>query len=169
MTPQKKLAKILTAKKLKLRIAESFTGGHLTSLLTAIPGASEYLVETIVAYTPEAKQKRLGVPADTIERYGAVSAVCCREMLKGLLKEEGCNLAIATTGNAGPYADPPDTLGVCYIGAASRDRVVVRRRIFDGTRKNVIKQGANAALSLALEIINSPPPLVSGILSLRVI
>lgn len=153
-SPQNTLAELLTAQKLTLRVAESFTGGYLTSLLTAIEGASAYLFEAIIAYSPQSKIARLGVVPQIIKEFGTVSGECCKAMLEGLINS-GCDLAIATTGNAGPAAEREGDVGLCFAGAAYKGKIRINRCNFTGTRTENIHSGAAHALNLAISLIES--------------
>ena len=87
---------------LKLALAESCTGGHLSDLITNIPGASDVLLESCITYSNEAKIKRLGVAADTIKTYGAVSWQTAKQMAEGIRRSSGADIGAAVTGIAGP-------------------------------------------------------------------
>ena len=117
-------AELLLISGARLAIAESFTGGGLASSLIAHPGMSKCLVESIVAYSNESKQARLGVSADVINKLGAVSADCAFEMASGLLAG-GCDIAVATTGNAGPSAEPGSRVGLYYVAVGDKDAIHV--------------------------------------------
>lgn len=93
--------KLLAAKK-TLSIAESCTGGYISHLITSVPGSSAYYVGGIIAYDNSVKTALLGVKKKTLREFGAVSEDCAREMVKGIRKKLDSDLAIATTGIAGP-------------------------------------------------------------------
>lgn len=118
-------AELLLASDKKLCIAESFTGGGVASALVAYPGMSKCLLESIVAYSNEAKEKRLGVSHEILERCGAVSADTAFEMASGLLADPACDIAVATTGNAGPSAERNGQVGLYYIAVGDRNAVHV--------------------------------------------
>ena len=118
-------AELLLASGAKLSVAESFTGGGVASALIATPGMSACLRESIVAYSDHAKKKRLGVSSDVLEKLGAVSADCAFEMASGLLNDPECDIAVATTGNAGPTAERDGTVGLYYIAVGDRNAVHV--------------------------------------------
>ena len=94
--------KILAERNKTISVAESCTGGLLSSLLTDVSGSSSYIKANFVTYANEAKSKYLGVSEETLEKYGAVSVQTAGEMVKGLLQSTGTDYAIATTGIAGP-------------------------------------------------------------------
>jgi nicotinamide-nucleotide amidase len=93
---------LLREKKLRVACAESCTGGMIAHLITQVPGASETLIESAVTYSNDAKMRRLGVKKETLEKHGAVSEQCVREMAAGIAKESGADLCISVSGIAGP-------------------------------------------------------------------
>jgi nicotinamide-nucleotide amidase len=129
------VGRLLTAKKLKLAIAESCTGGLIGHRLTNIAGSSNYLLADLVTYSNEAKQDLLGVQTATLEKFGAVSEECVREMAAGARKRMGASVAIATSGIAGPdggTADKP--VGTVCIALDSEGVKASRRYQMRGTR-----------------------------------
>jgi nicotinamide-nucleotide amidase len=104
---------------LTLATAESCTGGLLASLLTDVEGASHAFERGFVVYTDAAKSELLGIPLEDIERHGAVSAEIARAMAEGALKASGADMAIATTGFAGPGA-PGDEPGLVHFACACK-------------------------------------------------
>ncbi len=119
---EKKTANCLIKNEIKLAIAESCTGGLLSSRLTDVSGSSAYIFQNFITYANEAKIKLLDVKPSTIEQFGVVSAEIAIEMAQGLIKNYNCNLAISTTGIAGPlgatYTKPA---GLVYIGIANEE------------------------------------------------
>jgi nicotinamide-nucleotide amidase len=101
--------------------AESCTGGLLAAVLSEAPGAGDWLQGGFVTYTAENKSAALGVPADRIEREGAVSEAVARAMAEGALARSPAEIAIAVTGVAGPEPDEFGTpVGVMHFAAARR-------------------------------------------------
>lgn len=88
---------------MKLGIAESVTGGMITSALVDVPGASSTLKGGVVSYTAESKNKLLGVSLDTIDKYGEVSSQVAKEMAMGIRNKLKTDFSIAVTGQAGPF------------------------------------------------------------------
>lgn len=147
-----RVAQILKDEGLKLKIAESFTGGALGSAFTALAGASEYLTEDLVTYSAASKSKRLGVPLEVIADKGAVSGDTAYNMALGLMTSGDCDIAVATTGNAGPSTQN-GALGQCFIaiGITSEKSIAVVKYSFDGDREFNIKSGVKNAIFLIYE------------------
>ena len=113
-------ARLLLEQGKTLALAESCTGGLMAGALTDIPGSSKFLLEACVTYSNEAKTRRLGVTEDTLARYGAVSPECAIEMAEGMRKSAGADIALATTGIAGPDGGTPDKpVGTVYVALTS--------------------------------------------------
>lgn len=145
---------LLKLKNKKISVAESFTGGGVASQLVKVSGASEVLSEGIVAYTEEAKIKRLGVKESTLKKFGAVSEDTAYEMAVGLLSRGTSDIVIATTGLAGPNSDGSGKpVGLCYIAVGTLNGIYVYKYNFKGTREKVIKSGINAALYKAFKLV----------------
>jgi nicotinamide-nucleotide amidase len=142
----------LKAAGLRLATAESCTGGWVARVLTAVAGSSDWFERGYVAYSNAAKREDLGVPAETIERHGAVSEETARAMAAGALAKSRADVALAVTGIAGPaggsIAKPVGT--VCFAWAhGSKMRSETRR--FDGDRESVRRQSVIRALQGLLE------------------
>lgn len=138
----------------RIATAESLTGGALAAELVRYPGATDVYYEGVVAYSNTAKIKRLGVDAALLEKEGAVSAAVAAAMAKGLLAEGEADIAVSTTGIAGPKGDGVcTTVGLTYIGVATADTVQTYMHIFAGDREGVRRQAAAWALLHALRNI----------------
>ena len=128
--------------------AESCTGGLIAKLLTDIAGSSAWFERGLVTYSNEAKNELLGVPADTLQRAGAVSAETVQEMVQGLLKAAPVQWVVAVSGIAGPgggSASKP--VGTVWIGWGGAEVAVsVSRFLFAGDRDAVRRRSAEAAL-----------------------
>ena len=92
----------------RIATAESCTGGGLSAAITAVAGSSNWFEYGIVSYANVAKQKLLGVSAETLDQYGAVSKAVVIEMARGLLNLSAANIAVATSGIAGPTGGSPE-------------------------------------------------------------
>lgn len=139
------------ARGLTIAAAESCTGGLVAASICAIPGASEVFERGFVTYTNRAKTEMIGVPAETLEAYGAVSEPTARAMATGALAASPCDLAVAITGIAGPgggSAQKP--VGTVHIAVAARGGAVIHRKEQFGDRTRAAIQHASAASALAL-------------------
>lgn len=144
-----RIYEVLKLRGLKLGIAESFTGGGVAKKLIEVSGISSVLFESIVAYDNLAKEKRLGVNRYTLMHHGAVSDEVAYEMATGILSGGVCNVAVATTGIAGPKSDNTNKpVGLCYISIGLGENVFVYKYVFDGDRESITKRAINQALFL---------------------
>lgn len=149
-----RLVDALKLHRMKVSTAESFTGGGVGGAIVSVPGASAVFYEGINAYDSAAKCKRLGVSEFTIKSRGAVSDETAYEMAAGLITGGDCDLAIATTGVAGPDSDGSGTpAGTCYLAIGTKERIRVFRYDLLGDRETVTKTAINFALFHALEEI----------------
>lgn len=148
------LGKLLIAQNHTLSTAESCTGGGIASIITAIPGSSQYFHGGIVAYANEVKMDLLEVQSDTLEQHGAVSEQTVMEMAKGAMKSMKTTCSIATSGIAGPgggTADKP--VGTIWIAVACNERIVTKRLEGDFGRAENIKNTIKNALSLLIKTL----------------
>ncbi len=151
---EKRLFELLSYKSKTLSVAESFTAGRIASAVVSTPGASKVFHEGIVAYSNDAKMKRLGVKEETLKDFGAVSKETAYEMAVGLLKDGKTDVAIATTGIAGPDKDGTDKpVGLCYIAAGTKEGIRINKFIFGGGRENVTELAKNTALFLGIQTL----------------
>ena len=124
------VVKLLTAQKKTLALAESCTGGNIAQRVTNVPGASEIFLGGVVSYANSAKEKFLGVRAETLQQHGAVSEAVAREMALGAREKFNSDFAIAVTGIAGPgggSAEKP--VGTVFIALAAANGVEVRKML----------------------------------------
>lgn len=136
----------------KLSVAESFTGGRIVSSLIALSGASEVVNEGVVSYSNKSKVNRLKVREEDIIKLGAVSSKVAYQMVAGLLNHGGCDVAIATTGIAGPKSDDTEKpVGLSFIAVGTKDGIHVYRYEFIGNREEITETAKNTALFLAIK------------------
>jgi len=122
------IAKILIEKSMTISVAESCTGGLVSSRLTDIAGSSAYIKENYVTYANEAKTKILGVKEETLKNFGAVSEECAKEMAEGLFERTGCDICFATTGIAGPGGGTETkNVGLMYIAIKNKHTTEVKK------------------------------------------
>lgn len=141
--------KLLQLKKLTISLAESCTGGLVANRLTDVPGASESLMCGVVSYSNASKINILGVKAETIRDYGAVSIQTAEEMAVGVKNIAGTDIGVSITGIAGPDGGSKEKpVGLCYIGIAFGDKAVAHKLMFTGNRKRVKWNSGNKALDL---------------------
>lgn len=132
--------------------AESLTGGLLAHLLTSIPGSSAYFDRGITAYSNQAKAELLGVPENLIAAYGAVSRECALAMAGGLRGRSGVDVALSTTGIAGPDGERPGKpIGLVWTALSTAGQEIALSRVFRGSRQQVAWQAALMALELLLK------------------
>lgn len=138
-----------------LAVAESCTGGQLAVAVTSIAGSSKWFAGGVVAYTIPLKEKLLGVKAETINKYGVVSAEVATEMALGIKQKTNAGLAISTTGIAGPTGgDANNPIGTVWVGVAYGKHCWVHCFHFSGSRLAVQARATEEAFSFALVCVN---------------
>lgn len=123
---EKKIGDILRDKNLKISTAESCTGGLISSRLTDVAGSSEYITLNFVTYAYDAKENVLGVRHETLEKYGAVSEECVKEMALGVIKVTRSDVALCTSGVAGPGASENKPAGTLWIAVALNNEIYTK-------------------------------------------
>ncbi|RLB12213.1 MAG: competence protein [Deltaproteobacteria bacterium] len=157
------VGKVLSARKLTVSVAESCTGGLIGHLLTAVPGSSRYFLGGIVSYGNEAKTELLGVQAETLEDYGAVSNETVREMAEGVRNRLHSDLGIAVSGIAGPGGGTREKpVGTVHLSLASAEETPSQGYRFWGNRHAVKLNSATMALDWIRRYANGDP-LLPGI------
>ena len=148
----KKIILTLIAKKLNLSVAESCTGGLLSSYLTSISGSSKIFSMGLITYSNRSKIKILRVPKKLIREHGAVSAQCCLSMVNNLSKISKSNICVSITGIAGPTGGTKKKpIGLVYIGVKKGKRVIMSKCNFKNKGRNYIQK---ATVKKALKIIS---------------
>ena len=133
-------------------VAESITGGMIASSLVDVAGASSVLHEGVVTYSNQSKSNRLQINPHFIDQHGAVSQQVALSMVQGLRKN-GSDIAVATTGFAGPTTENGQPVGLCYIAISSEKGVSVYKNVFSGDRNSIRAQATNMALYLVHKTI----------------
>lgn len=149
------LKDILLKNNLKLSVAESCTGGLISSYLTDIDGASSFIEQNFVTYAPFAKVKFLNVNPKTIEKYTVVSKETAYEMAEGLFQYADCS--ISTTGYAGASDDKNNPMGTVYIGFGLKNGNIIKtiRHVSKfKTRIEIKKDFAKTAIKEFLIFLN---------------
>ena len=150
MNFNQKIVSLLKKKKLKLAIAESCTGGMLSSAITSVSGSSKVFILGLVTYSNQAKTSILKVPKQIIKKNGAVSVQCCLAMVNNLSKISKSKVCISITGIAGPKGGSKQKpVGLVYIGVKIGKKVVVNKCNFKNNGRTFIqKQTVKKALNL---------------------
>ena len=144
-----KISQFLIDNNLTISTAESCTGGLLSSMLTDISGSSAFIKLNFVTYANEAKHEILGVSNETLEKFGAVSEQCAREMADGLMRKTNCDIALCTTGIAGPTGGTKEKpVGLCYISCRYKGETIVEKVLLnpETERKQLKHQFAKKAI-----------------------
>ncbi|MCM1009514.1 MAG: CinA family protein [Fusobacterium sp.] len=122
-----KIGQFLRERKLILSTSESCTGGLVSSRLIDVAGSSDYITLNFVTYANEAKERILGVRHETLIKHGAVSEECVIEMAKGTLKAAQADVALCTSGVAGPGDSENKPAGTLWISVAVGEKVYTKK------------------------------------------
>ncbi len=157
MTLEEKVVELLLRKNLILSCAESCTGGLIAKRITDVSGSSAVFNCGVVSYSNEIKEKVLGVKSDTLEIYGAVSEQTVREMVDGVLKVSGSDIAVSVSGIAGPNSDNTEKpVGLIYLAVSNGTKTVVKRlnnSFTTDVRNSNRISASDEALKMILEMI----------------
>ena len=153
------VGRCLRSRGYSLAVAESCTGGLIGSMLTAVPGSSEYLLLDAVTYSNASKERVLQVSNELLLGHGAVSRECARAMAAGARRVSGADLAIAVSGVAGPTGGSAEKpVGLVFLALDWHGGLVERVARFEGDRAMVQRQAAYMALSMVREACAGPVP-----------
>jgi len=155
MSLNKKIISQLKRKKLKLALAESCTGGMLSSAITSVSGASKVFSMGLVTYSNQAKMSILKVPKKIIQKYGAVSIQCCLSMVNNLSQISKSKICVSITGIAGPSGGTKrKPVGLVYIGIKNGKKVIVSKSQFKNKGRSFLQKATvKKALNLILKQI----------------
>ena len=155
MSLNKKIISLIKRKKMKLAIAESCTGGMLSSAITSVSGSSKVFTMGLVTYSNQAKINILKVPQKIIKKYGAVSVQCCLAMVNNLSKISKSKICVSITGIAGPKGGSKQKpVGLVYIGIRVGKKVIVNKCNFKNKgRAYIQRQTVKKSLNLLLRFI----------------
>ena len=138
---------LLRERNLKLAVAESATGGQLASLITEAPGASDYFTAGYVVYSAQAK-RALGVSDNILKEHGTISQATARALAAAARSAAEADVAVATTGNAGPNASENKPVGMLHMVVDIQGRQVCQDTQYSTTRTEYKRRGALEALYL---------------------
>ena len=155
MNLSQKIISLLKKRKLKLAIAESCTGGMLSSAITSVSGSSKVFTMGLVTYSNQAKTGILKVPQKIIKKYGSVSVQCCLAMVNNLSKISKSKLCVSITGIAGPKGGSKQKpVGLVYIGIRVGKKVIVNKCNFKNKgRAYIQRQTVKKSLNLLFRLI----------------
>ena len=155
MNINRKIVSLLKRKKFRLAIAESCTGGMLSSAITSVSGSSKIFTIGLVTYSNQAKISILKIPKEIIKKYGAVSVQCCLAMVNNLSKISKAKVCISITGIAGPKGGSKlKPVGLVYIGIKVGKKVAINKCDFKNKgRAFVQKQTVKKSLNLLIKLI----------------
>ena len=149
-----KVSQLLLENSLTISLAESLTGGLVSSRLISYPGISKSYLQGFVTYSNESKIKSLNVKEETIEKYGAVSEETAKEMAYGAAEISGSDIAVSTTGIAGPDGGSKEKpVGLAYVCVYFKGRYEVKKIHSSGARETVRERASVAALDLVRSCI----------------
>lgn len=152
---EEQLIWILTEQRLTITTAESCTGGLVAGTLVNVAGASYVLNEGYITYSNEAKQRLVNVQPETLDAFGAVSEQTAREMAKGAALAANANVAISTTGIAGPDGGTKNKpVGLVYIGCYVNGHTEVLECRFQGSRMENRLHTVEEAMKLAIKMLS---------------
>ena len=135
-----KLHRKLIKKKITISLAESCTGGLLSSKLTKLSGSSKYFKMGLVTYSNNAKINILKVKKSIIDNYGAVSKECCRSMVENLSKLSKSKINISITGVAGPKGGTKNKpVGLVFIGIKKGNKIFIIKNLFGNRKRSIIQ------------------------------
>ena len=155
-TLESAIGEILKATGKTLSTAESCTGGMISSLITSVPGSSEYFLGSVTSYANSVKENVLGVPSKIIEEYGAVSSECVSAMAEGVRRLTGSDYSVATSGIAGPGGGSNQKpVGTVWIGVSSHMGTETFSLRFNSDRKRNIERFSSSALHILLKRIKN--------------
>ena len=150
------LADLMLEKKLKLATAESCTGGMLSQYITSASGSSGWFECGYITYSNESKIRLLGVDANVLHEYGAVSDIIAEQMVVGALNKSAADLAVSITGIAGPKGGSAQKpVGSVFIATCKNlENPSSRFFHFEGNRDAIRKQSTHMAIKLILDLLN---------------
>lgn len=148
------VGKSLKKKRMTVSVCESCTGGMLGSMITHIPGSSQYFLGGVIAYADRIKQRLVGVKAVTLRKNGAVSERTAREMAEGVRRKFNTDVGVSITGIAGPTGgSKTKPVGLVYFGLASSKSCKVERKKFRGSRNTIRKNACLYALEMLYSLL----------------
>jgi len=154
VSSQEILAELLRRKKLTLSAAESCTGGRVGDKITNVPGSSEYFLGSAVTYSNEAKMALLGVRKESLDAHGAVSEQVAKEMAAGCREAFGSDIAVSTTGIAGPSGGSKEKpVGLVWFAVSDGKRTAMESKLFSGDRERIKEAASAHAIDMVVKFV----------------
>ena len=152
-----KLVEVCTERGLKVSAAESCTGGMISAAITSVSGSSSVIELGICSYSNRIKRDILEVSERTLDKFSEYSSECAEEMAKGALRLSGADLAVSTSGVAGPSGGTDtNPVGTVYISVCGKGRTVTEKHVFKDMGRDYIRAAAaEKALNMLLEMIST--------------
>ena len=144
------ISEILIAQKKTLSVAESCTGGKISSAITSVSGSSNYFKGALIAYSNSIKINQLAVKVEDIQKHSSVSEKVAMQMAEGIKNQFQTDYAIATTGYAGPKGEK---VGQVFIAFASAEKTIAIECFFEGERKEIVNKASIKTLTILLSEI----------------
>jgi PncC family amidohydrolase len=152
----KKLVDICISKNLRIAVAESCTGGMLSSAITSVSGSSIVFDRGFITYSNESKIDLLDINTELLKDYGAVSPITASEMAIGAIKRSLADITVSITGIAGPNGGTPEKpIGLVYFATCTHDKTESHEKRFIGSRQEIRELATIFALELLLNIATS--------------
>ena len=150
-----KLHKKLIKKKITISVAESCTGGLLSSKLTKLSGSSKYFKIGLITYSNKAKINILKVKKNIIDRYGAVSQECCKSMVENLSKLSKSKINLSITGVAGPKGGTKNKpVGLVFVGIKQGNKIFIIKNLFGKKKRSIIQNNTvKKCINLLIKIL----------------
>ena len=136
-----KIVRLLRKKRLKISVAESCSGGLLSSFITSVSGSSKIFTLGLVVYSNQSKTNVLKVPKKIIKKYGATSKQVCFAMVKNVSKISKTNMSVSITGIAGPSGGTrKKPIGLVYVGIKKGNKIIVKKYLFKNRGRSYIQK-----------------------------
>lgn len=153
-TLERNVGLLLKAESKTIATAESCTGGYIAHLITSVAGSSAYYKGSVISYANEVKINELGVLPETLKNHGAVSEACVKQMAEGVRKKLNTDIAIATSGIAGPDGGTKDKpVGTVWIAVSTENETIAQMYQMGDHRERTIQRTAIAALDMVRKIL----------------
>ena len=154
MSEIRKLGDILKHENIKISGAESCTGDMVAAEITSVDGISAVFNESFVTYSNDAKHRNLGVSEETLEKFGAVSEECAREMAEGAAARSGADIAFSVTGIAGPTGGTKEKpVGTVCFGVFFKGVTVSKTAHFKGDRESVRRSSVDFVIDMMISTL----------------